>query len=111
MYKVRIRGIYATALTKLAIDAGLTPVMVTKPIVERFKVEPKYNEAPDATIKVSNEDSDELVIIGFPEAVNYILNKVIAKIPSITIRRAKPGLYAVFKTRVLRREGSNCIVA
>jgi len=110
LYKVRIRGIYATALTKLAIDAGLIPVMVTKPIVERFKIESRYKEAPDATIKTSNEDSDELVIIGFPEAVDYILNNVISKIPSIIIRRAKLGLYAVFKTKVIRREGRNCIV-
>ena len=60
--KVRIRGIYATALTKLFLDHGFEVVQQTPQIAERFNFEIK-EEPADVTVKDGN-DKGEIVSIG-----------------------------------------------
>ncbi|WP_221287565.1 DUF402 domain-containing protein [Stygiolobus caldivivus] len=60
--KVRIRGIYATALTYLFLKSGYTIVQQTPQIVERFGIEAS-NEPADITVK-DGIDKGEIVSIG-----------------------------------------------
>ncbi|BFH73886.1 DUF402 domain-containing protein [Sulfurisphaera javensis] len=60
--KVRIRGIYATALTKLFLDNGFEIVQSTPQISERFSLEIKLEPA-DVTVKDGN-DKGEIISIG-----------------------------------------------
>ena len=60
--KVRIRGIYATALTKLFLDHGFEVVQQTPQIAFRFNSEIK-EEPADVTVKDGN-DKGEIISIG-----------------------------------------------
>lgn len=51
-YRVRIRGKYATAISKLVLDLGYTIVQASDVIISRFGINVD-NSAPDVTIKDS----------------------------------------------------------
>ncbi len=67
---VRVRGIYATALTRLLTEAGETVVQASPPIRERFDAE--FAVAPaDATVETT-EDRQGLAVSGDPDAVERV---------------------------------------
>lgn len=70
--KVRIRGIYATALTKLFLDYGFEVVQQTPQISLRFSTDIK-REPADVTVKDGN-DKGEIISIG--QDIYYYLRKM-----------------------------------
>ncbi|WP_418282875.1 DUF402 domain-containing protein [Halorubrum sp. DTA98] len=65
--RVRVRGIYATALTRLLLDAGHTVVDASPPIRRRFD-ESFPSTPPDATV-ATTEDRLGVGVSGDPDAV------------------------------------------
>ncbi|RLE66178.1 MAG: hypothetical protein DRJ47_02955 [Thermoprotei archaeon] len=93
---IRIRGIYATALTNLFLKAGFKITQPTPPIISRFNLQEVSINPPNATIK-DGDDRKRLIIIGDPEVVDEIL-QLMKKIffENIIIKKYKPELYASF---------------
>ena len=93
---VRIRGIYATALTKLLLDNGIKITQPTPPIIERFKINNILTVPPDVTIKDLNEKNG-VVIIGEEKVAQKITEIFIKNLNNIIVKRYKPLLYSVYK--------------
>jgi len=69
--KVRIRGIYTTALTHLCLEHDWTVVDASGPIERRFEADFE-TAAPDATIETA-DDRQGVGIAGKPEAVDELV--------------------------------------
>ena len=72
--RVRIRGIYTTALTKLALDAGWTVVDASAPIERRFDAA-FDSGGRDVAIETTG-DRQGVGVVGAPEAVAAITNRL-----------------------------------
>ncbi|RLG83277.1 MAG: hypothetical protein DRO18_08040 [Thermoprotei archaeon] len=107
--RARVRGVYATALSKLLHDNGVELVDVSEVIAERLGIDTKRGLPADVTIKTDDSDSSQLLILGFPEAVNTVLRIIEDHIPYIIIYKPRIGLYSAFKAVVEGRKGNECI--
>jgi len=83
-FKVAVRGIYATAVTKLLLDAGFRIVKPSKPICERLGVE-WCDEDEDAAVS-SRPDGHRLTVFGVKEAVEEVVRTLVAAIPDVLPR-------------------------
>ncbi len=92
----RVRGIYATAITKILLDNGVQITQPTQPIIERFKITNPTYQPPDVTIK-DLDDKNGVVIIGDPDVGRKIINIFTDIIPEIIIKEHKPLLYSIYK--------------
>lgn len=92
MYKVRIRGIFSTALTKLALDWGFSVVQPTKAIIDRFKLAEDLSP-PDITIK-DHESKTGVVVLGSCEAAEAFVERLKELGPFVA--KAKDGVKEVF---------------
>ena len=106
--KVRVRGIYATALTKILLDKGFIIVQASPIIRQRFNI-PENNVAPDLTIKTT-DDPHTLLVIGFPQQVDETLRILREELKYIVVWVSKLGLYSTVIGRVIDRRGDECIV-
>lgn len=86
VYKVRIRGIFATALTKLALDWGFKIVQPTAQVLSRFGLEPDYSP-PDLTVK-DHESRSGVVLVGECGAVELFLARLRERADAIVTRAA-----------------------
>ena len=108
-YRARVRGIYSTALSKIMVDNGIELVDVTQVIAERLKIEEKRGLPADVTVKSDEEDPSQILVLGFPEAVDKVLEILIAEIPEVLTYIAKIGLYSAFKAEILGFANHTCI--
>ncbi len=70
--RVRVRGVYATALTGLLLDSGFQVVQASRVISERMSI-PQLRLPADATVKNNDRDPGEVLVIGYPWAVEEVL--------------------------------------
>ncbi|ACB39905.1 DUF402 domain-containing protein [Pyrobaculum neutrophilum] len=98
MFRARIRGIYATALTKLALDWGFKVVQPTPQIAERFGLRPDPSP-PDVTVK-DHESKTGVVAIGDCPAVDHLLERL-REYADPVVAKASAGLHDVFVGRVV----------
>ncbi len=95
MFNVRVRGIYATTITRLCMDWGFKIVQPTKIIIDRFKLT-DLREAPDITIK-DLESKDGIVIIGLRRAVEEILEKLKTHFPEVIVLKCLMPIHSIVK--------------
>ena len=107
MVRVRVRGIAATAITKLLLDKGHSIVQASKVIQERFGI--PFNPAP-ADVTVKDGGADELVVIGFPREAETVLNDIVSEIKYVFKWHPQLNLYSIVVGRVLDIIGNECIV-
>ncbi len=107
--KVRIRGIYATALTKILLDKGFIIVQASQIIRQRFNI-PENNTAPDLTIKTT-DDPNTLLVIGFPKQVDETLKILEEELRYTIYWVSKLGLYSTVIGRIVDKHGDECIVS
>ena len=96
--KLRIRGIYATALTKLALSWGFKIVQPAEKIIQRFGIEAD-NSPPDATVK-DHVSKSGVVVIGKCEAVDKFLEKLKAEVDPF-VAKSPVGVREVFVGRAV----------
>ncbi len=108
---VRVRGIYATALTELFLSSGFKIANPTEVILRRFSMGyTQVSEAADVTVKNLEDDPSTLLVIGFPESVRRVLEVLTNNVPDLVIRVSPIGLYAVFKGKVKGLINNECVV-
>ena len=95
MTKVRIRGIYATALTKLLLDKGFVIVQPSLVIAERFQMMP-IEEEPDVVIS-DRPDKHGITLIGPSEHVNKVLEAIRGELYDAISRKAPFEIWAIYK--------------
>ena len=100
---IRVRGIYATALTKLFLSNGFVVTQPGSIIARRFSLEPSKAPA-DATVK-DRDDKKGVVIIGRFEVVKSILELFRKTFPLSIFREYPYGIYDCYKGRIIGREG------
>ena len=99
MVKVRIRGIYSTALTKLLLDAGFEIVQPSLVIAERFGMAPSEEE-PDVVIS-DREDKHGIMMVGPEEAVGEVLSVLRKALPDAVFRRMPFEAWGIYRGRVV----------
>ena len=97
MIRVRVRGIYATAITKLLLDNGLNVSHASKIIRERFGMD-ESDEPPTVTVK-DTDQKHGIVIVGEYEHGKQVFN--ILKEIAVTHWVSKLPLHAIIKGEVI----------
>ncbi|MEM1939045.1 MAG: DUF402 domain-containing protein [Acidilobaceae archaeon] len=93
MIRVRVRGIYATAISKLLIDNGFFLADVSDVIKSRITY-PMVEGPADITVKSVDDDPDTILVIGSPWEYGLEVEKVIVEnLNYASIRRGGFGLY------------------
>ena len=73
MYSISIRGIYATALVKFAIDNGLKIVNPTIKQKERFSIKENNQNEADIYIIPNHNDLNRIFLIGKNESIKFFI--------------------------------------
>lgn len=98
MFAVRIRGIYATALTHLLLKRGLHITQPSRVIRERFKLKECF-EPPDVDIR-DLEDRQGVLASAPKEALEKMGSILQEELPDVIARRCPVGLYTIYLGRV-----------
>lgn len=102
MYALRIRGIYATALTNLFRKHGFKIVQPSEPICERFKLAP--NQEPYDLDLYDLEDLQGVFVSGVEEGLERLIGILREELLDVIVRRFEPGLFSVYRG-VVRSSG------
>jgi len=93
--RVRIRGIYSTALTKLLLDQGFDIVQPSVAIKERFKLK-KFDEPPDLDV-YDRPDRQGVHALGKDEALNAFVSTLKFFLVDVIVRRWKVAPEGIYK--------------
>ncbi len=107
MARVRVRGITATATTKLLLDRGHVIVQASRVIQGRLGI--PLNTAP-ADVTVKDGGLDELVVIGFPREAEDVLRDLVDSLRYVFVWKPCLNLYSVVVARVVEKAGDRCVV-
>ena len=105
----RVRGIYATAITKILRDKGIEITQPTEPIMERFEIATPLFLPPSVTIK-DRDDKKGIVIIGEPMATDTVVSIFESELHHIIVKKFRPSLYSIYKGRVVEFRDGMAIV-
>ncbi|MGC9136523.1 DUF402 domain-containing protein [Caldivirga sp.] len=94
MTKVRVRGVYATALTKIMLEDGYDIVQATDTILSRFNIL-HSTEPPDVTIKDDENVPGALFVIGKCSEVNRVLESILRRVGDVAFNKPPVPLYSV----------------
>lgn len=83
MTKIKLRGIYATALTRLFLDRGLNVVQPSIAISKRFNLE--FKPIPGEVLIKDKEDKQGIVIIGKADGIEPVI-EILRGLPDSAIR-------------------------
>lgn len=105
--RVRVRGITATAVSKILLDRGYRIVQASNIIRERFNLSPDTSPA-DVTVK--DADEDELLVLGFYGHADKVYEDLV-EVLEYPIKWVSPvGLHSIHVGLVRERVGDKCIV-
>ncbi len=110
MFKARIRGIYATALTKLVLDLRGAVTQASYVIISRFKIERPISDVPDLTIKDSEKIRGAIVLIGKRWAVKAFLKHLVDLCDDVVVWRCRVPLHSIIMGVVTKVEGGRALV-
>lgn len=108
-YAYRIRGPYATAISKIVLDLGHHIVDLSEQLAQRLSLPPRREEVPHATIKASEEDPDTLVIVGMSRAVKELFEILIKRIPYTSHEYNGFGPYTSLVVKVRGPKNDQCV--
>jgi hypothetical protein len=107
-YRVRLRGIYTTALTQLCLTAGWTVVQASEPIQRRF--ETKFETDTHDVAIDTTDDRQGVGIHGSPEAVTVATELIGGVDIDCFVWPDSAPEGAVFDGRVTTTRGSGAVV-
>lgn len=101
MYRVRVRGIYATALSMILHRRGYILADASEVLKSRIRV-PTSDAPPQVTVKSLDDNPDEILIMGSPwEAGQGVEEAIASEAKLYYARRGKYGLYTVLDAESL----------
>jgi hypothetical protein len=103
---VRIRGIYATALTRRCLSAGFDVVGASAPIRRRFDA--SFDDADHDVAVETTDDRQGVGVAGAPDAVADVVAELRAARDALAWRSATPT-GAVFDARVAETLGAGAV--
>jgi len=98
LYTVRVRGIYATALSVLYHSRGFPIADVSEVLRERLAGSGviAVNAPPAVTVKSLEDSLDEVLVIGYPWEAGVELERALLEgVGYASVRRGRLGLYTV----------------
>uniref|UniRef100_A0A7C4FF82 DUF402 domain-containing protein n=1 Tax=Thermofilum pendens TaxID=2269 RepID=A0A7C4FF82_THEPE len=99
---LRIRGIYATALTGLLDDFGYMFTDLTEKVRERVPSARVRGRGVAVTVK-DLEDKKGVVVVGDPELVPHVAYAIAAAVPGSMTVYLEAGPYTTFLVRIIER--------
>ena len=104
MHRVRVRGIYATALSIILLEKGFILVDASDVIKSRIRG-PIPDAPPHVTVKSLEDRPDEILVIGYPwKAGEEVEKAILDEVGYAAVRRGRLGLYTVAKAVIERGE-------
>ncbi|MEM2640486.1 MAG: DUF402 domain-containing protein [Candidatus Bathyarchaeia archaeon] len=100
-FKIKVRGIYATALTKLLLDAGFGIVDPSLEVKKRLNLEYAIYEEPDAYIMQDDKDPSRILVEGDGEACRALIDTLRREIPCIAVFESKFNPYSIYLAKVV----------
>ncbi|MBC7130971.1 hypothetical protein H5T51_07130, partial [Candidatus Bathyarchaeota archaeon] len=97
--KAKIRGIYATALTKFLIDNGFKIAQPSKVIQARLNLQENC-EPPDIIIK-DRYDLQGIIALGTAEAINNFQAIIHENLEDAITRKWKPSVDGIYKGKII----------
>jgi hypothetical protein len=97
---VRIRGIYATALTKYLVDKGYRICHVSGKIASRLKI-PQDQSSPDVDVK-HNFDRQGISVVGAEESLTKLIDDLRGDFIDIVTIPSRVELYGLYKGKNFR---------
>ncbi len=110
LVRVRVRGIYATALTELMLAAGFQVVQASQVIASRFGI-PQLELPADVTLKHSDNEPSELVVVGYTWAVERVLEVLRRELPYSFYWVSRLPLHATVKARIVGSRDGRCVAS
>ncbi|MEM0000057.1 MAG: DUF402 domain-containing protein [Desulfurococcaceae archaeon] len=108
MVSVRVRGIYATAISKILLESGFKLVEASEKVRERLGID--LDAAPcDVTVK-DCENVDELLVVGFPGEAGLVYKVLLDSLKYVFRWESPVELHAVYVGRVTSKQGELCVV-
>ena len=105
---VRVRGIYATAISKILLERGFKIVDASEKIAERFSME-LDTEPADVTVKCADVE-DEILVMGSPREALQVYSVLIDVLRYVYTLKSSVELYAVYKGLIVEKIGDYCVV-
>jgi Ribonuclease G/E len=100
-YRVRVRGIYATAIASLLLKNGYVLSDLSEVLKSRIS-RPSTELPPHVTLKTDNDKRDEILIIGYPwESGKAIEEMLKENFQMSTIRRGRYGINTIVRGKSL----------
>ena len=89
---LKIRGIYATALTKFFVEKGLTIVSPSQEILKRFDKSRRINSFKPMEVEIGDlEGGHGILLIGQPEPLDYVLQLIREAFVDAICRKRESG--------------------
>ncbi len=108
--RARVRGIYATAITKILVDEGIQIVQASDIIASRLGI-PQLPLPADVTIKDGEEDKNLLLVIGYPEHTTRILEILQRHLHYSTYHPSTLELHSTIAVQLLGVRDGKCLGA
>ncbi len=99
--RVRIRGIYSTALTKLFLDNGFEIIQPSREIAKRFGLEEERYLSPEIDI-YDRQDQQGVLIETLPKYTERITSLFFNEFTDVIIRKSKIQKGAIYKGIIYR---------
>ncbi|MHA1505606.1 MAG: DUF402 domain-containing protein [Candidatus Asgardarchaeia archaeon] len=105
--RVKIRGIYSTALTKIALDSGFRIVQPSEEIMKRFSIERDLSLADLEVYDLFNSRGVYLKIRDEEKASDFY-EEILSKLPLSIPRSSELGIFSLYRGKVVKvdRNGS-----
>jgi len=106
MTRVRVRGIYATALAKVLIDSGFELCDVSRKLSERLGGFEGSSLPPHVTVKQTDRNPHDILVNGFYEEGKRVYEKLIQLLELSPRYVGTPPLHSAYRVRI----GTDCLV-
>ncbi|MCX8198672.1 MAG: DUF402 domain-containing protein [Sulfolobales archaeon] len=107
MANVRVRGVAATAISRILIEGGHRVVQASRVMQLRLGI--PFDASP-ADVTIKDGDPGELVVIGFPKEVAEVVDSLVSSLKYVFVWRPKLNLRSVVVGRVVDSRNGTCIV-
>ncbi len=100
-HRIRIRGIYSTALTKLFLDNNYEIIQPSLEIAERFNLNPERYLSPQIDV-TDRPDKQGVIVESLSTLTERFVNILFETLPDVVIRRSRVQKGAIYKGIVYR---------